>query len=299
LRDTGQNEGVVLDSSRMYRPDDHAVGRFAVVLGTNEIASAVGVHLHRDGWRVVLSHDPDPPVIRRRMAFHDVLFGETMRIDGICGARADNALRVLKALGDTDRIVVTRLGWLDVLAIRQVDLLVDARMQKYRVTPDLRPIAGLTIGLGPGFSVNANCDIAVETRPARTGSIVRAGRTDFADGTSRHLGGIGSERFVYAHEHGWWHTLEEIGVPVSKGCVLGRVNGMSVRAPLDGILRGIVRNGTKVSAGVKLLEVDPRGDHAQWTGIDERGRTIATATLNAIRVHAAHKAAAYATAVAN
>ncbi|MGY4307045.1 hypothetical protein ACVIJ6_004288 [Bradyrhizobium sp. USDA 4369] len=29
--------------------------RFAVVLGTNEIASAIGVHLHREGFCVVLS----------------------------------------------------------------------------------------------------------------------------------------------------------------------------------------------------------------------------------------------------
>jgi len=41
----------------------------AVILGTDEIASAVAVNLYRSGYCVVLSHDPLPPVIRRKMAF--------------------------------------------------------------------------------------------------------------------------------------------------------------------------------------------------------------------------------------
>jgi hypothetical protein len=59
-----------------------------------------------------------------------------------------------------------------------------------------------------------------------------------------------------------------------------------VRAPIDGMLRGIVRDSTVVPAGVKLLEIDTRGRRAAWTGIDERGRTIAQATIRAIRLHA-------------
>jgi len=32
----------------------------------------------------------------------------------------------------------------------------------------------------------------------------------------------------------------------------------------------------EVPEGVKLLEVDPRGAKANWTGIDSRGKIIAT-----------------------
>jgi xanthine dehydrogenase accessory factor len=45
----------------------------ALVLGTNEIASAVAVHLKAAGHCVILSHDSFPPVIRRAMAFHDAV----------------------------------------------------------------------------------------------------------------------------------------------------------------------------------------------------------------------------------
>jgi xanthine dehydrogenase accessory factor len=69
---------------------------------------------------------------------------------------------------------------------------------------------------------------------------------------------------------------------VFKDFVVGHLGNMPVRAPFDGILRGIVRDGTEVPAGAKLLEIDSRGRRANWTGIDDRGRLIATAVAEAI-----------------
>ncbi len=271
------------------RSMQHQLRRFALVLGTNEIASAVSVYLQRDGWAVLLSHDPYPPVLRRKMAFHDALYGIPVEVEGVPASRADNGLEVLKPLANADRVTVTRLAPLDALGIRSVDVLIDARMQKYRVTPDLRRLARLTIGLGPGFTTNANCDIAVETRPSKNGAILRRGRTDEADRIASRLGNMGLERFVYSQVRGHWRTDIEIGAQMSKDSVLGHLDGVPVRAPLDGVLRGIVRDGTDVPEGIKLVEVDPRGPEAQWSGIDQRGRTIAIATLNAIRIHSAQQ----------
>ena len=66
---------------------------------------------------------------------------------------------------------------------------------------------------------------------------------------------------------------------------MGHLGGEVVRAPFDGILRGVVRDGTEVPAGVKLLEVDPRGRGASWTGTDSRARIIATAVTKAVAIH--------------
>ena len=52
----------------------------AFILGTNEIASAVAVHMHRAGWAHILSNDPFPPVIRRQMGYYDVLFGVRIKL---------------------------------------------------------------------------------------------------------------------------------------------------------------------------------------------------------------------------
>ncbi|CCD96196.1 conserved hypothetical protein [Bradyrhizobium sp. ORS 375] len=262
--------------------------RFAVVLGTNDVASAIAVHLHRAGFCVVLSHDPNPPVMRRKMAFHDALFGDSVRVETVIGERIDSTMDVFKALGDPQHVLVTPLGLIDLLPVRAIDVLVDARMQTREVTPNLRGMTRLSIGIGPGFSPSANCDVAIETRPDRLGQIVREGWTLAKDDVGE-LGGVGAERLVHSPHEGRWHTPVEIGTRIYKGFVIGHLSGEPVAAPYDGILRGIVRDGSDVSAGVALAEIDPRGRHAQWTGIDAQGQALAQATLAAIRLHAADR----------
>jgi xanthine dehydrogenase accessory factor len=257
----------------------------ALVLGTNEIASAVAVHLMAAGYSAILSHDAFPPVIRRAMAFHDALFGDRAAVAGIEGERAETAMEIAAILAKPGHAAVTPLQLPDLAAVLRPRLLIDARMQKRRVTPDYRGMAGVTVGLGPNFAVGVNCDIAIETRPVRIGAIVREGCTDRADGVSRPLGGVGGERFVYSDRQGLWHTPVDIGMRTFKGFMVGHLDGVPVHAPIDGVLRGIVRDSTAVAAGVKLLEIDARGRHASWTGIDERGRSIAEATITAIGLH--------------
>lgn len=261
--------------------------RFAVILGTNEIASAVAVLLRRSGYGVVLSHDPLPPVIRRKMAFHDALFEDAVSVAGVVAQRADTGLEIRASACRVPGVIVTELGLLDLIVLRGLDILVDARMQKYLATPDLRRLARLTIGLGPGFCGGANCDIAVETRPGKAGQIIQLGATDPPDGISQHLGDHGGERFVRSEFAGRWQTAIEIGSRVFKDFVIGHLGNMPVRAPFDGILRGVVRDGSEVPSGVKLLEINSRGRKAHWTGIDSRGQLIADAVARAISLQAA------------
>lgn len=264
---------------------------FAVILGTNEIASAIAVYMHRAGWSTVLSHDPYPPVIRRRMAFHDALFGDRTDVDGLPGALAQTTLEAAALLGGGRCVAVTRLGLLDLIPMSAIHVLVDARMHKRDAAADLRHLASLTVGVGPGFAVAKNCDVAIETLPAKSGAVLRMGRTDAPDGKPRLLGGAGTERFVYSETAGRWHSAADIGTRVSKDFPAGLLDGVPVLAPLDGVVRGIARDGAEIPAGVKLLEIDPR-KRACWTGIDERGRSIARATLNAIAFENARRAKA-------
>lgn len=274
-------------------PQLNAQRLLAVILGTNEIASAIAIRLTQIGCCVVLSHDPHPPVIRRKMSFHDALFADNAYVDGMMAERVDNGMQVCTALRRPSQIFVTWLGLLDVLAAHQIDILIDARLQKGRLTPDLRRLARLTIGLGPGFSSSFNCDAAIETRPGKIGLVGNQHWTDVSDGLANSLGDVGAERFVYSQFVGRWRTPVEIGTRVYKGLVLGHLSGTPVLAPRDGILRGIARDGSEIPAGVKLLEIDPRGRHAQWTGIDARGRAIANATLMAVKLHAVRNSASW------
>jgi hypothetical protein len=255
----------------------------AVVLGTNEIASAVAVKLRKAHFSVILSHDPCPPVIRRGMAFFDALFDDAATLSGIVGKRAENAVEIADAAASRNVVAVTPLQLCDLLALRRIDALIDARMQKRGATPDFRYFVGLAIGLGPNFTVGGNCDIAIETRPAQVGAIVAQGSTLDYDGVPDQIGGFGQERFVFAPREGLWHTPHDIGDWVERGQPLGRLAGIALHAPLDGVLRGVARDGSFLPAGAKIIETDPRRRGAQWNGLDSRGRIIAEVTLAAIR----------------
>ena len=265
--------------------------RLAVILGTNEIASAVAVSLIRAGYATVMSHDPYPPVIRRGMAFHDALYDDFIQLSGIVGRRAENLLEIAAVTALKKSVAVTPLTLTDLLALRMADVLVDARMQKLRITPDFRGLARITVGLGPKFGVGENCDIAVETRPVHAGDVVARGATEEADGMSRPLGGVGRERFVYTERAGVWRTPVDIGMWTPKGFVVGRHEGTPVLAPIDGYVRGVARDSAYVPAGVKLLEIDPRSRSEGFKDADDRCRIIAAATLKAVKLEAARREA--------
>lgn len=254
----------------------------AVVLGTNEVASAVAIVLRRSGRHVVLSQDPLVPVIRRGMAFHDALFNDMHRVETITAKRVDRVCSVFEAAAADAQVAITPLGLTDLLVLGAVDVIVDARMHKKAIVPDFRGLARVTIGIGPGFAAGGNCDLAVESAPGREGIVLRAAATEPQQPVSRQLGGVGAERFVYSSAPGCWRTALDIGARVFKGVVVGHLGTTKVHAPIDGILRGLARDGTEVPTDVKILEVDPRGRGANWTGVDEPCRRIAEAVLCAI-----------------
>ena len=259
------------------------VGRgFAIILGTNEIASAVAVRLLWEGYNAALSYDPHPPALRRGMSFHDALFDDSAQVDGIIGRRAENAVELFEIFASRGCVAVTPLHATDLIPLRRADAIIDARMQKDRVTPDLRGLAGVAVGLGPNFTIGKNCDVAIETHPARAGSVVRTGRTWACDGIPRALGGLGEERFLRAPRAGVWRTPLNIGDRVYKGVRIGRQDGAPLIAPMDGFLRGLARDGAPAPEGAKLVEIDTRGRLACWTGTDEIGRALAEATTQAV-----------------
>ncbi len=276
---------------------DGDAGALAVILGTNEIASAVAIQLALRCHHVILCHDPFPPVIRRAMAFHDALFENRVEVDGIIGARAETAAEISSILAIPRQVAVTPLPLEELMAMGKFDALVDARMQKYRVAPDLRGIAEVTVGLGPNFEPGFNCDVAIETHPSKPGLIVESGRTKPPDGLASNLGEAGRERFVYSRLDGSWRTPFDVGARVRYGVMLGNHAGAPVFASMDGGLRGIARDGTFAPKGVKLVEIDMRGEAASWTSSDDRGRAIAKASVAAIGRRASATRAFGATAV--
>ncbi|MGA1207791.1 MAG: hypothetical protein ACO31Z_08525, partial [Litorivicinaceae bacterium] len=253
-----------------------------LIFGLSDVASAVAHGLVTAGFRVVMVQPTPPTAHRRGMAFTDAYWDEVAILDGICCHR----LATFAAWSTLDTPPALSLVTEEVpLPNHRFPIVIDARMQKRKTPPDLRPLAGCVIGLGPGFAVGQNCHIAIETSWGdQLGMVITEGATAPLSGEPRPIEGHGRERLLYAPEAGLWQTPYQIGDPVEAGTWVGAVNQQSLVAPLSGVLRGLTRSGLEVAARTKLVEVDPRGEQAVLRGLGERPKRIAAGVLSALAI---------------
>lgn len=255
-----------------------------LVKGAGDVGSAVAHALHRAGYPVVLVEGAEPSTARRGMSFAEAVFGGRAELESVAAVRVDapdGARQVLEEgraiplyVGDPD----------DVRDALGPAVMVDARMRK-RERPEVQiSEAPLTIGLGPGFRAGETTHLAVETSWGPSlGAVLESGGTEAYTGQPREVLGHGRERYGYAPRAGVWRTTLEIGDGVRAGQALGRIDDAELRAVIDGVVRGITRDGVRVSAGAKVADVDPRGERAEVSGIAERPRRIAEGVLAAVR----------------
>ena len=256
-----------------------------VVLGTNDVASAVAHRLFSAGHAVVLAEGPAPTVTRRGMAFADAVFDGEAELAGLQARRVESVAEAEALLASRAAIPVL-VGWspLDLAGSLRPDALVDARMRKRARPETLRGLAPLTVGLGPGFAAGEQVDLAVETAWGEDlGRVITSGSTRPLEGEPREIAGHARDRYVYAPVAGVFETTRQIGELVEAGEPLARIGEAVLRAPLGGAVRGLTRSGVPVSAGTKVIEIDPRGAAGQVYGIGERPARIAEGVLAAIR----------------
>jgi xanthine dehydrogenase accessory factor len=257
----------------------------AVVLvrGSGDVGSAVAAVLHRAGHGVAIHEVAAPSAPRRGMAFADAVFDGACSLDGLDARRIDDVAELRAAVVAGDAICVTTAPLALVLDALAPAVLVDARMRK-RATPEVQlQLAPLTIGLGPNVVAGETTHLAIETQWGDAlGSVVRAGATRQLGGEPRSFDGHARDRFVYAPVAGVLRTSAAIAQRVRAGEVVATIGDLPLAAPLDGILRGLTHDGVVVAAGIKVVEVDPRGDPAKVLGLGVRPRRIAEGVLRAI-----------------
>lgn len=256
-----------------------------LVLGSDEIASAIAIGVHRAGLSVVLLDEIDPCWPRRGMAFTDAWYLGSARVDGTEAVFCGSA-RSIPAIVDRDEaIVASTWSWRGMIAVLHPVALIDARAGRSPREP-LRgqvPADVLAVGAGPGFVVGEHVDVAVETAPGdRLGEILHEGATRTPGSPPPMLGGAAGERFVHAPEPGRFFTRQRIGDAVARNDWIGVLGTSPVRAPIGGVLRGLSARGARVPAGAPLVEVDPRGDPALCFGIEPLARLVAAGVLRAL-----------------
>jgi xanthine dehydrogenase accessory factor len=254
-----------------------------LVRGVGDIGSAVAHLLFQEGYGAVLHDDPEPTTTRRGMAFADAMFDGHATLEGVGAVRADNLDEVTQTLAKRDAIAVYAGQWESLLAALPHRVLVDARMRKHAEPEIQREYGDFTIALGPDLVAGHHADVVIETSWEDLGAIITQGATLPLRGEPRKISGHARDRYVYAPVEGVFSTKSRIGELVCQGQKVAEIGSAALTAPLDGVLRGLTRDGVPVKVRTKVIEVDPRREAGEVTGISERPRRIADAVLSAIR----------------
>ena len=96
------------------------------------------------------------------------------------------------------------------------------------------------------------------------------------------IAGITSERVLRSPASGVYTSAHYIGVPVTTGEVVGQVGNIEVKASISGILRGQIRPGTRVAKGMKIGDIDPRGDATYCNTISDKARAVSGGVVEAV-----------------
>ncbi|MBN2243599.1 MAG: hypothetical protein JW793_13015 [Acidobacteria bacterium] len=253
--------------------------------GSGDVASAVGHILFKAGYKVFIHDSPRPSATRRRMSFCDAVFDGNAVLEEV-RAELINDISEMKALLEAHALIpVTTLDLSAVLSILRPEILVDARMRKHE-RPEIQiALAPFTIGLGPNFTAGVTAHAAIETGwNEDLGKVLWSGTTRPLQGEPQKIDGHARDRYVYAPVAGIFRTKLNVGDMVSAGQEVARIGDLPLCANIDGMLRGLTHDGVPVARKTKVIEVDPRGEKAQISGIGQRPGRIAKGVLEAVEI---------------
>jgi xanthine dehydrogenase accessory factor len=252
-----------------------------LIRGGGDLATGVAARLHRAGFAVVVTELHQPLVLRRTVALAEAVFRGETSVEDLTGRRVGSPAR---ALEEAQRGIIPVLidPECDSLEELRPVALVDARMRKLPNELGLGA-AGLVVGLGPGFVAGEDCHAVVETkRGHRLGRVLWNGPAEADTRVPEAVEGHAARRVLRAPADGAVDTQHDIGALLTEGQVVARVGGVEVRAPFDGVLRGLIHPGLSVPAGTKIGDVDPRGEVSTCLEISDKALAVGGGVLEAL-----------------
>jgi xanthine dehydrogenase accessory factor len=255
------------------------------VRGSGDIGSAVSHGLFLAGYGVVIHESTQPSTTRRRMAFSDAVFDGSAILQRIKSKRVDRLYLLRDMVNEHKMIPLVMEDLSKTLEILHPTVLVDARMRKHSQPESQVHLAALTIGLGPNFVAGETTHLVIETfRGASLGQVIEQGSASPLQGEPNEIEGHARDRYVYAPVAGIFYTTYQIGDQVKAGQEVARIDSIPLFAPITGILRGLTHTDVPVVLKTKVIEIDPRIENAQVSGIAERPARIAQGVLQAVQM---------------
>lgn len=255
-----------------------------VVRGGGDLATGTISKLHRCGYKVLILETATPSAIRRNVAFSEAMYDRETKVEGII-CKKINHLEEAEKVWEKDGIPILEDSKGTVIEKLRPFVVVDAILAKRNLGTS-KKMAPVTIALGPGFTAGVDVDAVIETKRGHDlGRIYYQGSAAPNTGIPGIIAGYGKERVIHSPADGILCQIKGIGCCVKKGEEIAKVGTEPVLASLDGILRGMIREGYQVKKGMKIADIDPRMDQQKnCDTISDKARCIAGGVLEALLV---------------
>lgn len=252
------------------------------IKGAGEMASAVAWRLYMAKFkRILMLETANPLAVRREVSFCEAIDDGEKDVEKVRAVRAQNPYEIKLCWQKGEIAVVADPQW-QTLKVMQPEVVVDAILAKKNLGSHMDE-AALVIGLGPGFTAGKDVHLVIETnRGHNLGRIITSGRAEPNTGVPGAIGGVTELRVLRAPVDGEFRSVRNIGDCVKKNEILGSVAGTDVRAQIDGVLRGLIRPKNHVTQGLKIGDIDPRGEVGFCFTISDKARAISGSVLEAI-----------------
>ena len=257
-----------------------------IVRGGGDLATGTIYKLHKCGFPVLVLEVPRPSAIRRNAAFSEAVYEGIQTVEDVTCYLADSIEAAEKLLAEGKLTMLTDPKGESIARLKPMAV-VDAILAKKNLGTN-KEMAPITVALGPGFVAGEDVDAVIETKRGHNlGRVLWTGSAAPNTGIPGIIGGYGKERVIHCPAKGILRNVKKITDTVSKGDVIAVVeteNGIvPVEASLDGILRGLIRDGYPVKPGFKMADIDPRAEeYDNCFTISDKARCIAGGVLEAI-----------------
>ena len=162
------------------------------------------------------------------------------------------------------------------------DVVVDAILAKRNLGTHMG-LAPIVVAAGPGFTAGVDCHAVVETmRGHYLGRAIYDGSAQPNTNIPGLIGGYAGERVLRAPADGIFRGVRRIGDHVSCGDVAGYVGDVPMACTIGGTLRGLLADGIAVTRGFKCGDVDPRCSPAHCLCASDKALAIGGGVLEAI-----------------
>ena len=257
-----------------------------IVRGGGDLATGTIYKLKKSGFPILILEVATPSAIRRNVAFCEAVYQGTQTVEDMACYLAASQEQAEQFLSEGKLTVLVDPVGESIIKLKPLAV-VDAILAKRNLGTH-KEMAPITVALGPGFTAGEDVDAVIETKRGHNlGRVLWAGSATPNTGIPGIIGGYGKERVIHCPATGILRNIKKITDTVSKGDTIALVEtadgSVPVKATLDGILRGLIRDGYPVTVGFKIADIDPRADELDnCFTISDKARCIAGGVLEAI-----------------